>query len=101
MSEHNAGSMMGGFLLGAVVGAGVALIFAPMNGKDTRRHIGDAARRLKVGTQDRMDHVVGAIKEGADDIGAAIDAGKDAYRRSTAAATNDRPARVPVEERTT
>lgn len=82
MTESKAGSMMAGFLVGAVVGAGLALIFAPTSGSETRRHIGDAARKLKNGTQGRMDQVMGALKEGAGDVGAAIDAGKQAFRRN-------------------
>jgi gas vesicle protein len=86
MSENNGGSMMGGFLLGAVVGAGLALIFAPMAGDETRRRIGATARKLKDGVTDQMDQAKGMVKERADAVGAAIDAGKDAYRR-----TSERP----------
>lgn len=82
MSENNSGSMMAGVLLGAVIGAGLALVFAPMAGRDTRRHLGDAARKLGDGTKGRMDGLVGAIKSGAGDVSAAIDAGKEAYRQS-------------------
>jgi hypothetical protein len=53
-----------------------------MAGKETRRHIGDAARKLKSGTQDRVGDLMGAIKSSAGDVGAAIDAGKEAYRKS-------------------
>ena len=80
MSENNVGSMMGGFLVGALVGAGLALLFAPMAGSETRRRLGTAARRLRVGTRDRVDQVKGAIREGAADVGAAITAGHDAFR---------------------
>ena len=82
MPENNSGSMMGGFLLGAVLGAGLALIFAPMAGEETRRHIGDAARKPKDGTRNRLDHMTGTLKDRVGDVGAAIDAGKDAYRLS-------------------
>lgn len=66
-----------------MIGAGLALMFAPMAGKETRRHIGDAARKLGTGTRDRVDDLVGVVKNSAGDVGAAIDAGKDAFRRST------------------
>jgi gas vesicle protein len=82
MPENKSGSMMAGVLLGAAIGAGLALMFAPMVGKETRRHIGDAARKLGSNTKGRMDDLVGAIKGGASDVGAAIDRGKDAYRHS-------------------
>lgn len=35
-----------GLLLGAVLGAGVALLFAPASGEDTRRQLRRGARRL-------------------------------------------------------
>jgi gas vesicle protein len=82
MTENKAGSMMAGFLMGAVVGAGLALIFAPTSGSETRRQIGDAARKVKDGTRGRVDQVMGAIKEGAGDVSAAIGAGKEAFRRN-------------------
>jgi gas vesicle protein len=75
--------------VGAVVGAGLALIFAPMAGKETRRRIGEAAGRLKDGAQGRLDRVMGAVKDGAGDVTAAIDAGRNEFRRhaeSTASA---------------
>jgi gas vesicle protein len=83
MSEKHVGSMMGGFLLGAAVGAGLALIFAPMSGDETRRRIGIGARRLRHDAQGRIDGVTSAIKDRAGDLGAAIEAGKDAYRRNS------------------
>ena len=82
MPENNAGSMMGGFLLGAIVGAGLALMFAPMAGEDTRRHLGKAARKLKDGANDRFDEMKDAIQGGADEVGSAVQAGRDAFRRT-------------------
>ena len=82
MTENKAGSMMVGFLAGAAVGAGLALIFATTAGSATRRHIGAAARKLKDGTRGRMDQVMDALKEGVGDVGAAIDAGKQAFRHN-------------------
>jgi gas vesicle protein len=79
--------MMAGVLVGAVIGAGLALIFAPMAGNETRRHIGDAARKLGNSTRDRADGLLGAIRDGAGDVGAAIDAGKEAYRQSAGRST--------------
>ena len=37
-------SKIGWFLAGAVVGAGVALLYAPKAGKDTRAYIGSSAK---------------------------------------------------------
>lgn len=45
---------MSGFMLGAIVGASVALLFAPAAGTDTRRKLGETAKRLGSAAKDRM-----------------------------------------------
>ncbi len=42
------------FLLGALVGAGIALLFAPSSGQETQRRIREQARRLRTLTEDRV-----------------------------------------------
>jgi gas vesicle protein len=44
-----------GLLIGALVGAGVALLVAPSSGADTRRMIARRARRLAADARDRYD----------------------------------------------
>jgi len=41
-----AGIPVAGFIVGALVGAGVALLLAPGPGEETRRKLGETARRL-------------------------------------------------------
>ncbi len=45
---------VGAFLLGALVGAGLALLFAPGSGEDTQQRIRAQAKRLKGLTEDRV-----------------------------------------------
>lgn len=40
------GVNLAGFLLGAVVGAGLALLLAPATGGETRKKLGETARRI-------------------------------------------------------
>ncbi len=40
----NAGAVLLAFMLGAVAGAAVALLFAPAAGRDTREFLGEKAR---------------------------------------------------------
>ena len=78
MSQNNGGAMMGGFLLGALVGGGLALLFAPRTGNETRRQLGATARRLQDGSRGPLGHVEDVLEEAAGEISAAIGAGKDA-----------------------
>lgn len=44
-----------GLILGALVGAGLALLLAPQSGAETRRDLAHRARRLADETRDRYD----------------------------------------------
>lgn len=45
--NRDAGSNLVFFLLGAAVGAGVALLYAPQEGAETRRTLGEKANEVK------------------------------------------------------
>jgi gas vesicle protein len=47
-----------GMLVGGIVGAGTALLFAPMEGAETRRKIADTSRSAK----DRVGQVASSVK---------------------------------------
>jgi gas vesicle protein len=67
------------FLVGGVVGAGVALLLAPKPGKDVRNNI----KRFATTTKDRVNLAIDKGKEiyeeGKTVVESAIDAGKTAY----------------------
>jgi gas vesicle protein len=44
-----------GLVIGALVGAGIALLVAPSSGEETRRMIARRARRLAADTQERYE----------------------------------------------
>lgn len=85
-----AGSLLLSFLLGGVVGAGLALLVAPQSGEETRRKMKDLADEIKDKTteyinqtKDKVSSVADEGKEYYDEkkslIKAAIEAGKEAY----------------------
>ena len=53
--ESDSGAGVKWFLLGAMVGAGLGLLFAPDSGERTRRKIGKQAARLRREAEDRWD----------------------------------------------
>jgi len=71
-------SAMMGFLAGAIVGAGVALLLAPATGEDTRRRIGETTRRIRHTATDRLSDLKHTIAERGKD---AVAAGREAYDR--------------------
>lgn len=88
----NRGSALFAFLVGGVVGAGIALLYAPGSGADTRRRIREGAddagdwvkdkyqdARYKV--SDSAGRVRQMINDKKDDLQSAIDAGKEAYHK--------------------
>lgn len=75
------GSVFLSFLLGGIVGAGLAMLLAPQSGPETRRKIKDFAEDMK-------DRVASTVEKGKDIfeqkksvIATAIDAGKEAYEK--------------------
>jgi gas vesicle protein len=85
------------FVLGTVIGAGVALLFAPATGTETRRRIRETSRRLssnvKDGIKEGIDQTRGRIGELKQDARAAMSAGRDAFNREREArtTTSDQP----------
>ena len=48
-------TFVAGLLIGALVGAGIALLVAPSSGQETRRMLSRRARRLAADARDRYD----------------------------------------------
>jgi gas vesicle protein len=93
--ERHEDSGVGPFVLGALIGAGIALLFAPRSGRDTRDTITQGALRLKEAAEDTVrtvqESVTGAVDSvraqvggGVDRARNAIDAGRTAARESRA-----------------
>jgi gas vesicle protein len=81
MSDQRMDSLLA-FLLGATVGAGVALLLAPASGEETRKKLGETARRAGSGVADRLASTKDELVHRADDVRTAVTAGRDAYQRA-------------------
>jgi len=83
MGENNSnpvGGVLAAFAVGALVGAAVALLYAPRSGQETRERIGDKGRELKNRVSDALDGVPDFIDGKKADLAAAFDSGKEAVR---------------------
>ena len=70
------------FVVGAVVGAGIALLLAPAHGRDTRRRVGSTVRRWSDGARQAVRRTRDSMNEFKDDARAAIEKGREEYTRS-------------------
>ena len=91
MSEErfSTGTIVAAFLVGGIVGAGVALLTAPQSGKETREKIsemaGEAKDKIRAVADDAKDRIQDTYRHTRDMVGdkkamlaTAIDAGKKA-----------------------
>ena len=78
--SRSGASGMSGFVLGAIVGAGVALLLAPATGTDTRRRVGDTVKKLGSAARDRFqegkEQIKDRIQEGKEQIKDRFDSGR-------------------------
>lgn len=83
------GGQIGSFVLGALIGAGVALLFAPQSGPETQEELKERARRLRStaeervrGAQKELEGRLESARQGVqarlDDVKGAVDAGRKA-----------------------
>ncbi len=61
--ERETGGGVGPFLLGALVGAGVALLFAPRSGEETQRDIKERAIKIRDAAEERIREAQDQIEE--------------------------------------
>lgn len=88
MSNRQSGVFMGGVLLGAAIGAGLALAFAPGKGSDTVRRFSDGLEDFGDEAADRVAGAKHSMEQGARRVGEKFKSGADAVRRKADEATS-------------
>jgi gas vesicle protein len=78
--ERSSGGL-GGFLIGLLMGAGAALLFAPQSGEETRRVLKDRSRQLRDDAQAKAEEWREQVGEGYGRARDRIDDGVQAARR--------------------
>ena len=77
-----AGSVLLAFIIGAVSGAALALLYAPAPGEETREYLGQKAREGRDRAADAVDKGRDVVKEGRETLTHAIERGRDAYKQA-------------------
>ena len=79
-----AGSILLAFLLGAVSGAAVALLYAPATGRETREFLGERANEAKVRAAEAAAKGREVLTQGRETLATAIERGREAYQQARA-----------------
>lgn len=77
-----AGSVLLAFLLGAISGAAVALLYAPAPGRETRDYLGERAKEGRERAAAAAEKGRDIITQGKETITTAIDRGREAYQQA-------------------
>jgi len=76
------GSILLAFLLGAVSGAAIALLYAPQSGQETRDYLGERAEDARRRAADAAAKGRDAINQGRETLNTAIERGREAYQQA-------------------
>jgi gas vesicle protein len=77
-----AGSILLAFILGAVSGAAVALLYAPATGRETREFLGERAGEARVKAAEAAAKGRDALTQGRETLSSAIERGREAYQQA-------------------
>lgn len=81
-SGSNSGSVMVAFVIGALTGAAVALLFAPASGEETREYLGQKARDSKAKAKEAMDQGRDYYRNQRENLVTAVERGREAFQQA-------------------
>ena len=82
MAKDNSGSLMVAFVVGALTGAAVALLFAPQSGEETREMLGQKAREGKAKAREAMEQGRDFYRSQRENLVTAVERGRDAFQQA-------------------
>ena len=77
-----AGNILLAFLLGAVSGAAVALLYAPATGRETREYVSEKAREARERAAAAAEKASEVLSQGRETVATAIERGREAYQQA-------------------
>ena len=82
MAKDNSGGLMVAFVIGALTGAAVALLFAPASGEETREFLGQKAREGKQKAREAMDQGREYYDSQRENLVTAVERGREAFQQA-------------------
>jgi len=103
--ESDAGSGVKWFLLGAAIGAGLGILFAPQSGERTRRDLAMRGRKLRDKAADTIDElgdevrergrkIKSSVEDFAEDVVEEVRAGRQTLERKSSSAREEMERRL-------
>ncbi len=83
MAKDNSGSVMVAFVIGALTGAAVALLFAPATGEETREYLGQKAREGKDKAREAMEQGRDYYRSQRENLVTAVERGREAFQKAS------------------
>jgi len=82
MANDNSGSVLIAFVVGAVTGAAVALLFAPASGEETREYLSERAQEGRDQARQAMEQGRDYYQRQRENVVSAVDRGKEAFQQA-------------------
>ena len=97
MSQGNSGaSVLTAFVIGALAGAAVALLFAPAPGEETRRRLAERAREGRARADQLAREGRQFLERQRQTIATAVERGRDAFDQARRSVSTEQTAKEPM-----
>ena len=81
MAKDNSGNLMIAFVVGALTGAAVALLYAPAKGEETREYLGQKAREGRAKALEAVEQGREYYRDQRENIVTAVERGREAFKQ--------------------
>ena len=80
--SNNGATVMLAFIVGALTGAAVAVLFAPASGEETREYLGQKAREGRARAREAVDQGKEIYQRQRENLTTAVDRGREAFQQA-------------------
>ena len=82
MAKDNSGNLLVAFVIGALTGAAVALLYAPATGEETRELLAQKAREGKAKAREAVDQGRDYYRNQRENLVTAVERGREAFQQA-------------------